>query len=77
VILPKDNEKDLKEIPESVLKEIKVVQVETMEEVLEIALERPIFKKKAPASEGNKESFEEPKPQDVSQQGQSDPPGVH
>ena len=41
VILPKDSEKDLKDIPESVLEDVKIVLVETMDEVLEIALERP------------------------------------
>src|SRR5690606_510256 len=42
VILPKENEKDLNDIPESVLEELKIVLVETMDEVLEVALEKPI-----------------------------------
>ena len=45
VILPKDNEKDLKDIPESILQDVKIVLVETMDEVLEIALERPMGRK--------------------------------
>ncbi|MCH6568698.1 MAG: endopeptidase La [Acidobacteria bacterium] len=45
VILPKDNEKDLKDIPSSVLKDVKMILVETMDEVLDIALEEPIRKK--------------------------------
>ena len=45
VILPKDNEKDIKDIPESVLEDVKIVLVETMDEVLDLALERPIRKK--------------------------------
>jgi ATP-dependent Lon protease len=45
VILPKDNEKDLEDIPKSVLDNVKIVLVEHMDEVLEIALESPILKK--------------------------------
>jgi ATP-dependent Lon protease len=42
VILPKDNEKDLAEIPQEILSSLKLHFVETMDEVLQIALERPI-----------------------------------
>jgi ATP-dependent Lon protease len=45
VILPKENEKDLEDIPKSVLDNVKIVLVEHMDEVLEIALESPILKK--------------------------------
>ena len=45
VVLSKENEKDLKEIPDSVLEEIKIVLVDTMDEVLDIALEQPINRK--------------------------------
>ncbi|GAX91115.1 endopeptidase La [Effusibacillus lacus] len=38
VLLPKDNEKDLEDIPESVRKELKIVLVEHMDQVLEQAL---------------------------------------
>ncbi|MBU1054313.1 MAG: endopeptidase La [Proteobacteria bacterium] len=38
VIVPKDNEKDLKEIPQSVLKEIEIILVEHMDEVLSHSL---------------------------------------
>jgi len=40
VILPKENEKDLQDIPPEVLESISVNLVETMDEVLEVALER-------------------------------------
>ncbi len=40
VIIPKDNEKDLSEVPADVLSELQVTPVETMDEVLQIALER-------------------------------------
>jgi ATP-dependent Lon protease len=42
VILPKDNEKDLAEIPQEILSSLKLHFVETMDAVLQIALERPI-----------------------------------
>ena len=45
VVLAKDNEKDLKEIPDSVLDKVKIILVDTMDEVLDIALETPINRK--------------------------------
>jgi ATP-dependent Lon protease len=42
VILPKDNEKDLADIPQEILSSLTVHFVETMDEVLQIALERPV-----------------------------------
>ena len=41
VLLPKDNERDLADIPQEILSSLKVHFVETMDEVLQIALERP------------------------------------
>ena len=41
-ILPKDNEKDLPDIPEVIRKDMKLHFVEHMDEVLKYALERPI-----------------------------------
>ena len=41
VVLPKDNEKDLAEIPQEILATLTMHFVETMDEVLQIALERP------------------------------------
>jgi len=38
VVIPKDNEKDIKEIPAKVLKAVELVPVESMDEVLKIAL---------------------------------------
>jgi ATP-dependent Lon protease len=40
VILPKKNEKDLRDIPEEIRKQIRLVLVETMDQVLEAALRR-------------------------------------
>ncbi|HWF46738.1 MAG TPA: endopeptidase La [Bryobacteraceae bacterium] len=42
VVLPKDNEKDLVDIPENIRKEMKLDFVSSMDEVLKIALEREI-----------------------------------
>jgi ATP-dependent Lon protease len=68
VILPKDNEKDLKDIPQSVLDEIEIELVETMDEVLDLALERPIRKK------DGEEFAEEQRPPQIKE---GDRPGVH
>ncbi|MCZ8513319.1 endopeptidase La [Paenibacillus filicis] len=42
VILPKDNEKDIEEIPESVRRELTFIPVSHMDEVLEHALVKPV-----------------------------------
>jgi ATP-dependent Lon protease len=42
IVLPKDNEKDLADIPQEILSSLKIHFVETMDEVLQIALERPV-----------------------------------
>ncbi|HEX8925847.1 MAG TPA: S16 family serine protease, partial [Terriglobales bacterium] len=41
-ILPKENEKDLAEVPENLRGEMKLHCVDNMDEVLQIALERPL-----------------------------------
>jgi len=40
VLIPKDNEKDLADIPENVKNELEIVPVETVDEVLKRALTR-------------------------------------
>jgi ATP-dependent Lon protease len=40
IIIPKENEKDLVEVPAEVLDALQIIPVETMDEVLHIALER-------------------------------------
>jgi ATP-dependent Lon protease len=42
IILPKDNEKDLADIPKNVLDQLKIYMVEGMDEVLKIALSEPL-----------------------------------
>jgi ATP-dependent Lon protease len=42
VLLPKDNEKDLAEIPPEIQAQLKIHFVESMDEVLQIALEKPL-----------------------------------
>ena len=48
VILPRENEKDLKDVPEEVIEDLTIHFVETMDEVLRIALVSPL----TPLSEG-------------------------
>jgi ATP-dependent Lon protease len=49
VLLPKDNEKDLADIPQEILSSLTIHFVETMDEVLQVALERPIVPLEHPA----------------------------
>jgi ATP-dependent Lon protease len=51
VILPQKNEKDLRDIPEEIRKQIKLVLVDSMEQVLETALRRKPAALKAPPPE--------------------------
>jgi ATP-dependent Lon protease len=51
VLLPRDNEKDLSEIPENIQGDLAIKFVETMDEVLDLALERKIEGITALASE--------------------------
>jgi ATP-dependent Lon protease len=45
VILPRDNKKDLEDIPKNVLSDLKFFFVEHMDQVLSVALTRPVLKK--------------------------------
>jgi len=49
VLVPKANEKDFSEIPEDVRADLQFVFVETMDQVLEQALERPARTEEKPA----------------------------
>src|SRR6202043_2723180 len=49
VILPKDNEKDVAEVPENLRNAMKLHFVETMDQVLQIALESPLPEMAIPA----------------------------
>jgi len=52
VLLPKENEKDLEDLPPDILEALDVQLVETMDEVLEIALERtPVANQMSPISD--------------------------
>lgn len=50
ILIPKDNEKDLKEVPKKILSALQIIPVENMDEVLKHALKAPesskIFKRK-------------------------------
>jgi ATP-dependent Lon protease len=48
VIIPKENEKDLKEIPSRILKALKLVLVDHMDEVLKEALTESVVSKETP-----------------------------
>jgi ATP-dependent Lon protease len=59
VLLPRDNEKDLAEIPPAVQQEITIRFVDTMDEVLELALEQKIEEREGlPAEEGAAHALE-------------------
>jgi ATP-dependent Lon protease len=49
VLLPRDNEKDLADIPKDILASLSVQFVETMDDVLALALERPVTDLALPA----------------------------
>jgi ATP-dependent Lon protease len=57
VILPRKNEKDLRDVPEEIRKQIKLVLVDTMDQVLEAALRRrpkPVTRPTTPTPGGSK-----------------------
>ena len=58
VIIPKDNEKDLVEIPKNIKEKLDIIPVKWIDEVLEIALEKmpkiAISETKTPRSSKNK-----------------------
>jgi ATP-dependent Lon protease len=64
IILPKDNEKDLAEIPVEIQAEMKIHFVEMMDEVLEVALERPLTAAAVPAVPEVASKFEQPAEKD-------------
>ncbi len=53
VIMPADNEKDLQDVPDEVLQDLTIHFVDTMDEVLRLALVSPL----TPASEGEEEEL--------------------
>jgi ATP-dependent Lon protease len=57
VVLSKDNEKDLADIPQEILSSLTVHLVETMDEVLLVALEKPIVPLELPAVAPVAEAF--------------------
>ena len=57
VLLPKDNEKDLADIPQEILSSLTIHFVETMDEVLQVALERPVVPLEHPAVAPVAETF--------------------
>ena len=47
VLIPDENRKDLADIPANVTRDLKIVPVKWIDEVLDLALERPLAPKKA------------------------------
>jgi ATP-dependent Lon protease len=63
VILPKKNEKDLRDIPDEIRKQMKLVLVDSMDQVLEAGLRRkprPLHPEPAKIVEGDKPLDKEP-----------------
>jgi ATP-dependent Lon protease len=60
IILPKENEKDLAEVPADVLQAVQVNLVETMDEVLQIALERAPMPRAEPSSDLSPQLWQTP-----------------
>jgi ATP-dependent Lon protease len=56
VLIPRDNAKDLAEIPEKVREDLQFVLVENMDQVLENALDRPREKAAVRPDEGEAEA---------------------
>jgi ATP-dependent Lon protease len=65
IILPKDNEKDLAEIAENIQEDLSIQFIETMDEVLKIALDGQI--QPIPEQDEKLEEFNAPLDQDLSQ----------
>ena len=62
LVLPKDNEKDLPDIPEVIRKDMKLHFVESMDEVLKLALERDL--QALPVPQSGPSAVENPRPTD-------------
>jgi ATP-dependent Lon protease len=78
VILPRKNEKDLRDIPEEIRKQIKLVTVDNMEQVLDAALRRkpvPLVAGPGTGAGGGKESETENGPTGRVRPGFPPPPG--
>ena len=51
IILPKDNKKDLEDVPKEVIRDLKFIYVSHMDEVLDLALTKPLPRIKEKAEE--------------------------
>ncbi|MGH9405103.1 MAG: endopeptidase La [Terriglobia bacterium] len=65
VLLPRDNEKDLSDVPESIQQEMAVRFVDTMDEVLDLALEGKVDERSGLASEPPAPPVLEPGPREI------------
>jgi ATP-dependent Lon protease len=79
VILPRKNEKDLRDIPDEIRKQIKLILVDTMDQVLEAVLRRrptPLIAGPAKTAEGGTEAEAEKQPDPEGRVRRSFPPPV-
>ncbi|RXR05221.1 endopeptidase La [Pseudoxanthomonas composti] len=60
VIIPEENRKDLADIPENVTRGMKIVPVKWIDEVLDLALERPLTPASGAANVGGKQAKKSP-----------------
>jgi ATP-dependent Lon protease len=51
MLLPRRNERDLEDIPPEVLKEMELIFVDTVDDVLRLALRQPVEQEQQPAAE--------------------------
>ena len=58
VIIPEENRKDLADIPKNVTDDLKIVPVKWIDEVLDLALERPLAAAQAAGASAAKEDAE-------------------
>ncbi|MCL4415471.1 MAG: endopeptidase La [Actinobacteria bacterium] len=65
IIMPKENKKDLEELPKEVLKDLKFVFVSHMDEVLDIALSKPLKRERLTSMISSHPVLHVPKPQAV------------
>ena len=63
VILPKKNEKDLRDIPEEIRKQVKLVLADSMDQVLEAALRRARSRSRPSPRRSSRAAASSPKPE--------------
>lgn len=65
IIMPKENKKDLEDVPKEVIRDLKFVFVSHMDEVLDIALAKPLVREKVELVESHRPLLHAPQPYKV------------